>query len=113
MQGEELEEVPGTWQRMAARESRGEAHASHREGSVLTSAPHCLCSFTGTGQEAPSCLTGEGTGLLREPVTRQGHQSPAAPASHNTLRRQKEQDMGFRAPLVLPSLPPSSLHPPA
>lgn len=79
MQGEELEEVPGTWQRMAARESRGEAHASHREGSVLTSAPHRLFGFTGTGQEAPSCLTGEGTGLLREPVTHQGHQSPGAP----------------------------------
>ena len=70
MQGEELEEVPGTWQRMAARESRGEAHASHREGSVLTSAPHRLFGFTGTGQEAPSCLTGEGTGV----------QSPGHPA---------------------------------
>ena len=76
------------------------------EGSVLMSPPHRLCGFTGTGQEAPSCLIGEGTELLREPVTCQGHQSPGAPPP-NTLCRQKEQDVGFRAHLVLPSLPPA------
>lgn len=64
---------------MAARKSPGEAQASHMEGSVLMSPPHRLCGFTGTGQEAPSCLIGEGTELLREPVTCQGHQSPGAP----------------------------------